>query len=217
VKGHGNRLALRTRLRPARIGTMVPGKPTGDHRPDGSRDSLDEEEQRMFEREFAGVRPWRRGAHRISSVDFPADQDQPGSAGPFRGSQASRLPDPNPRIEVQSDGVSGTAFGVSRETASALRRGEFRFEARCDLHKLRAEAARKRLSRFVEECTRRKIRAALVICGRGLHSGPEGPVLARLVAETLASPPMASVVLAFAPAPADQGGPGAVAVLFRRR
>jgi DNA-nicking Smr family endonuclease len=175
-----------------------------------------EDERQMLERELADVKPWRRGANRISAVDFVADT-QPGQPqarpplAPTGGGGEAR------HLDVAPDGASGLAFGVSKETVAALRRGDFEFEARCDLHKLHAEAARRKLGAFVQECLRRNLRAGLVICGRGLHSGPEGPVLAKVVTEVLAGPPARGHILAFAPAAARHGGSGAIAVLFRRR
>lgn len=194
----------------AKIAPMVSGKPTGGLPSEGN--AREDEARRMFEREYAGVKPLRRGGDRISSADFGYGRARkPGArrtaeAPPGRGLQ----------VEVRQDGTVGWAFGVSRRTLSSLGRGEPRPEAVCDLHKLHVEAARRRLRGFVEECVRKQARVALVICGRGLHSGPEGPVLAKLVAETLASPPLADHVLAFSPAPPEQGGQGAMAVLFRR-
>jgi DNA-nicking Smr family endonuclease len=174
-----------------------------------------EEERRMFERELVGVRPWRRGANRISSVDFEAVA-APEHRRPSTSLRSARRPGAAIQTEDDSNGMVGTAFGVSRQTARALELGEFVFEARCDLHRLHADAARRRLQQFVEDSARKGVRAALVICGRGLHSGPEGPIMVRLVAETLARPPIDRHILAFAPAPAQHGGVGAVAVLLRR-
>lgn len=196
---------------------MAPRKTTSSDQPDAKGGSLDEDERRLFEREFADVRPWRRGANRISSVDFEASPDAVGRNRPPATGRSPQQYDRDLQVEPQSDGVVGTAFGVSKETVAALRRGQFRFEARCDLHRLHAEAARQKLHVFVEECVRRNIHAALVICGRGLHSGPDGPVLATVVTEALGRAPTGRHILAFTPAAAEQGGQGAVAVLFRRR
>lgn len=193
---------------------MASRKSSSGEPPLPTTDRLNDDERRMFERELAGVRPWRRGPSRISQADF---QDLPPHPPVATGAMPKPAqPSDDLHVEREPDGSVGLAFGVSRQTLSALRRGEFPFEARCDLHKLHAEPARRRLQDFVAECARRGLRAALVICGRGLHSGPDGPVLATVVSETLAQPPARRHILAFAPASAAQGGAGAVAVLFRR-
>ena len=196
---------------------MVSRKPGSDKPPDTKGTRPEEDERLLFEREFADVRPLRRGANRIPLVDFESSPVVPVRSPRSAIDRLAAQPSHTLQIEVQSDGVVGMAFGVSKETVSAIRRGEFKFEARCDLHKLHAQAARRKLDVFVDESVRRNLRAALVICGRGLHSGPDGPVLAKLVPEALAASPNNRHILAFAPAPSELGGQGAVAVLFRRR
>jgi DNA-nicking Smr family endonuclease len=189
---------------------MAPRKPPDSPRSPGAR--ADEDERRYFERELAGVRPWHRGSNRISAVDF-----EPGPASPPRTKPVAKAAAaPTLRVESGPDGTVGTAFGVSKETVADLRHGRLGFDARCDLHKLHAEAARRKLQAFVETCVRQNLRAGLVICGRGLHSGPDGPVLAGVVTQALASSPTNRLVLAFVHAAAEHGGGGAIAVLFRR-
>ena len=56
----------------------------------------------------------------------------------------------------------------------------------------------------------------LVIHGRGLNSGPEGPVLVRATRDWLTQGPLRKHVLAFASAPPERGGTGAMLVLLRR-
>jgi DNA-nicking Smr family endonuclease len=190
--------------------TGVAGK-----RPDGP-DARDDDDRQLFERELADVRPWQRGANRVSWADFEQESARPSRpqrSSPSKPTGSSRV---DLQVEATPEGAVGIGFGVSKQTVAGLRRGRFGFDARCDLHKLRAEAARRKLTVFVDECIRRNLRAGLVICGRGLHSGPEGPVLARVVAEAFARPPISRHILAFAPAAPEQGGPGAIAVLFRR-
>jgi DNA-nicking Smr family endonuclease len=196
---------------------VAPSRKKSGDRLDVSGSRPDEDERRMFERAFSDVHPWRRGANRISQVDFEA---RPVASDPGLPSAAGRNAQPHAhdlQVEAQADGTVGTAFGVSKETVADLRRGHFKFEARCDLHKLHAEVARRKLHVFVEECVRRNLHAVLVICGRGLHSGPEGPVLASVVTDALVRSASRQHILAFAPAAAEQGGQGAVAILFRRK
>jgi DNA-nicking Smr family endonuclease len=168
----------------------------------------------LFERELAGVQPWRRGADRISAVDFENLPVPVAKARPLPATKPATSPDLH--VEQGPEGGFGAAFGVSKELIGELRRGHLGFAARCDLHKLRAEAARRKLQVFIDGCVCRSLRTGLVICGRGLHSGPEGPVLARIVTEVLGRSPTCRHILAFAPAAAEQGGRGAIAILFRR-
>ena len=54
----------------------------------------------------------------------------------------------------------------------------------------------------------------LIVCGRGLHSGLEGPVLPDVAIERL-SEELAYYVLAFCTAPRRWGGEGALLVMLR--
>lgn len=119
-------------------------------------------------------------------------------------------------MERRDGEITGARFGVSHETLRYLARGEFLAEARCDLHGLRAAAARQRLRGFIEESVARGRRAVLVVCGRGLHSGPTGPVLLDVASELLARSPVSRHVQAFASATPARGGEGALMVLLRR-
>ncbi len=120
-------------------------------------------------------------------------------------------------VEREGGRLTGASFGVSRELLRELGSGAVQPEAACDLHGLRAEAARAQLSRFILSSAEHGRRAVLVICGRGAHSGSGGPVLLELAITTLTAPPVATHVLAFASAEAALGGEGALLVRLRRR
>jgi DNA-nicking Smr family endonuclease len=175
-----------------------------------SPDTQAEEERRLYEREYASVRPLKPAPARIPLAP-PARRP----VGPPPGSS-----DTQPSgwaIARQGGRISAAAPGVSRETVSALARGELPIEATCDLHGMRAEPARARLERFVVGCAERGCRVVLVVCGRGLHSGPEGPVLLELAREVLTGPAVGRHALAFTSAPPRQGGEGALVVLLRKQ
>lgn len=167
-----------------------------------------DEDRRLFERELAGVRRLPPGPERVVRTP-PVPASRP---------RSDRAPQPRSRLVVERQGnlMRGAAFGVSRETLRELARGEFTPEATCDLHGLRAEPARLRLRAFIAESSVRRRRAVLVICGRGLHSGPDGPVLLDVAREVLTQSPTREHVQAFASAAAAQGGEGALMVLLRR-
>jgi DNA-nicking Smr family endonuclease len=168
-----------------------------------------DEDRRMFERELAGVRRLPPGPERV--VRTPPAQ-------PPRSSPSDHQPRATPAMLVEQEGqhVRGAAFGVSRQTLRELARGDFVAEATCDLHGLRAEPARLRLGAFIAESRARRRRAVLVICGRGLHSGPDGPVLLHVARDVLTQPPTRAHVQAFASATPARGGEGALMVLLRR-
>jgi DNA-nicking Smr family endonuclease len=112
--------------------------------------------------------------------------------------------------------VTGASYGVAHDLLHELGSGSLPAEASCDLHGLRAEAARAQLTRFIQSSVAQRRRVVLVICGRGVHSGSTGPVLLDVAVTTLAEPPVAVHVLAFASAAPAQGGEGALLVRLRR-
>jgi len=172
---------------------------------------LSEEERRLFAQEFGDVEPLRKGADRVAPV-LDSKDGRAAAAGDRRADRA-----PADLVVERQDGViTGTSHGVSRETLRALARGEIRAESTCDLHGLGAEVARHRLQQFVRESAVAGRRAVLVICGRGLHSGGEGPVLRDVAVTQLSSPQARPHVLAFSTAARARGGDGALAILLRR-
>jgi DNA-nicking Smr family endonuclease len=86
--------------------------------------------------------------------------------------------------------------------------------ATLDLHRYDAEAARRRVIRFVaDECARRRD-LVLVVVGRGRHSRGGQGVLRSEIVDWLTTLPAAQHVLAFRTAPRELGGNGCLLVLL---
>ncbi len=100
---------------------------------------------------------------------------------------------------------------VPARVLERLRRGEYAVEDEIDLHGLTAVAAREALRAFLGEALLRDLRCVRVVHGKGLRSGPRGPVLKHAVNLWLRR---VDRVLAFASAPRRDGGTGAVYVLI---
>lgn len=115
--------------------------------------------------------------------------------------------------EAPPDGDELLAFRrdqVSERTLKRLRRGEYSVQDELDLHHLRATDAETLLRRFLSEARGGDRHCVRIVHGKGLRS--EGaPVLKQLVDRMLRQ---RGDVLAFASAPANQGGAGAVLVLL---
>ena len=92
-----------------------------------------------------------------------------------------------------------------------LRRGQIAIEAEIDLHGLTRHAAHDALREFLRDCVRRDLRCVRVIHGKGLRSGPGGPVLKHVAEHWLQH--VENVLAYVAARPADGGG-GAVYVLL---
>jgi DNA-nicking Smr family endonuclease len=102
---------------------------------------------------------------------------------------------------------------LSGRLLERLRRGEFAVEDEIDLHGLTALEARDALRGFLGEALSRRLACVRVVHGKGLRSGPRGPVLKHAVNVWLRK---VDAVLAFASAPRRDGGTGAVYVLLAR-
>ncbi len=93
-----------------------------------------------------------------------------------------------------------------------LRRGAYSVSEEIDLHGLNAEDARDALAEFLLESVERRHRCVRVIHGKGLRSGPGGPVIKRRIGRWLRR---REEVLAFCSARPVDGGTGAVYVLLK--
>jgi DNA-nicking Smr family endonuclease len=127
-----------------------------------------------------------------------------------------RLAPPKHRlwVERRDDHVRARAEGLPPRWLDDLRAGRVPPRRELDLHRKAAADARQALDEEILRARRDSIGCLLVVCGRGLHSGLEGPVLPDVVIERL-SEELAEHVLAFCTAPRRWGGEGALIVMLR--
>jgi DNA-nicking Smr family endonuclease len=102
---------------------------------------------------------------------------------------------------------------LSRKVMRQLRRGSFAIQDEIDLHRMTREQARTALRSFIHECGARGMTCVRVIHGKGLSSGPQGPVLKAAVNSWLRR---WDEVTAFCSARPWHGGTGAVYVLLKK-
>ncbi|MBH97726.1 MAG: DNA mismatch repair protein MutS [Rhodospirillaceae bacterium] len=117
-------------------------------------------------------------------------------------------------IEQHGEEIAYCHPSLPQRTFKKLRRGFFSIEAETDLHGLTAAEAKIHLQEFIEESRTQRLGCVRVIHGKGIRSGPDGPVLKGLVQLWLSQ---WEDVLAFASTRARHGGSGAVYVLLRSR
>lgn len=103
--------------------------------------------------------------------------------------------------------------GANPRLLRRLRRGEFQAEAEADLHGLNERQAGTAIRDFLAEARHERWQCVRIIHGKGLRSGPGGPVLKAKTASVLRR---RDDVLAFASARAVDGGTGAVLVLLKK-
>ena len=111
------------------------------------------------------------------------------------------------------DEISFRRPHVPLKVLKDLRRGRYSIQNELDLHGLTADQARSMLREFMTEVLLEGHRCVRIVHGKGLRSGPGGPVLKVKLNKWL---PQWDQVLAFTTAPARDGGTGAVYVLLAR-
>ncbi|MCP5328796.1 MAG: Smr/MutS family protein [Steroidobacteraceae bacterium] len=115
-------------------------------------------------------------------------------------------------LEVETaDELSYRRPGVPEAVLRKLRRGQYRVEAELDLHGLTLPQARQSLREFLAEALAQQRRCLRIVHGKGLRSGPRGPVLKQAVNLRLRR---TEAVLAFCSARRNDGGSGALYVLL---
>jgi len=120
----------------------------------------------------------------------------------------------DPAVLETGDEISFRRPGIPETLLRKLRRGHFSVDAELDLHGLTSPQARNALREFIAYELARGARCVRVIHGKGLGSGPRGPVLKNVVNVWLRR---AEVVIAFGSARPLDGGSGAVYVLLANR
>jgi DNA-nicking Smr family endonuclease len=119
----------------------------------------------------------------------------------------------DPAALASGEHLSFRRAHVREDVLRKLKRGQFAIEAEIDLHGLGRHEAHDALRQFLGESILRGVRCVRVVHGKGLRSGPGGPVLKHVVDHWLRR---VDNVVAFASARPADGGTGAVIVLLGR-
>lgn len=115
------------------------------------------------------------------------------------------------------DDVAGEEFvsfkqdSIPNKTLRKLRKGQYNVDAILDLHGMSVDEAKDSVEIFLQQCVNKGIRVALIIHGKGSHSGT--PTLKNKLNHWLRK---VNVVLAFCSAAPTHGSRGAIYVLFKR-
>ena len=171
----------------------------------------DEDDKDLFRREMTDVR-------RLDSDRVPASGPRPEPVARFkRKDERAALEETltgriDPAVLETGEELVYRRPSLQPTDLRRLRRGHFRVEDEIDLHGLNASEARQALADFLQEAAERRLRCIRVIHGKGLRSGPTGPVIKRRVGRWLRR---REEVLAFATARPVDGGTGAVYVLLK--
>ena len=122
------------------------------------------------------------------------------------------------RFETSDDGerIEGRRVEVEPREVRRLRRGQYTVDQQIDLHGMSAFEARKAMAAFLEKRRKEGDRVVRIIHGKGAHSPRGVSVLRGEIAAWLSQGPEKRHVAAFATAPPEDGGAGALLVLLMR-
>ena len=177
------------------------------------QDAAERRERNFFANAVGQVLPLRRSGHAAPARPRPA----PLARQRERDDAAVLVEAISDGFDAESlldtdDALSFRRRGVGVDVVRKLRRGVWVLQGEIDLHGLRRDEARERLSAFLHEAIRSGKRCVRVVHGKGHGSPGKEPVLKGKVKSWLVQ---RNEVLAFTYARAADGGHGALIVLLR--
>ena len=177
----------------------------GDDDPDEETEDV-----RLFREAVRGVRPLasREPAPRPPGPRPRARFTRADRAAVLRESLEAAAADP---AALSGEELAFHRPQVQPMVLRKLRRGEYRVEREIDLHGLTVLEAKQDLRLFLINALEQHVHCVRVVHGKGLRSGPRGPVLKATVNAVLRR---TGAVLAFVSARQADGGSGAVYVLL---
>jgi DNA-nicking Smr family endonuclease len=167
----------------------------------------------LFREATRDVKPLSRTARVAGDAPKPRARARFTRADPLRVLEETLYGSPDEPELIAADPTLFARPGVADVTLRKLRRGQYRIQAELDLHGLTQAEAKVQLREFLITALQRNVRCVRIVHGKGLRSGPKGPVLRQLVNGALRR---TSQVLAFASARQVDGGTGALYVLLDR-
>lgn len=172
---------------------------------------MTDEDANAFRKAMAGVKP-------LATAATAPVAPKPRAVARFsRSSRPAPLwegqrPPRDSRLHDTGDMIAFKRPGVRDDALLRLRRGQFAVEGEIDLHGLSRHATHDALRNFLGMALAQRLQCVRVIHGKGLRSGPGGPVLKHVVSDWLAR---IDSVAAFATAQPADGGTGALYVLLK--
>ncbi|MGH8218038.1 MAG: Smr/MutS family protein [Steroidobacteraceae bacterium] len=169
------------------------------------------QERALFREATRGVRPLEHDRHVASGAKPPAPLARFTRADRTAILDESLSAAPDDPYLAGGEVASYARPGVQRSVLLGLRRGHYRVQAELDLHGLTVNEGKQALRGFLAEALHRNARCVRIIHGKGLRSGPRGPVLKAMVTGLLRR---SSRVIAFVSAREVDGGTGALYALL---
>jgi DNA-nicking Smr family endonuclease len=120
------------------------------------------------------------------------------------------------RFETVDDGdrIEGRRLDIDPRELRRLRRAQYAIDGKLDLHGMAVEPARRAVEAFVKKRAVDGDKVVVIVHGKGSHSPRQNAVLRGEIGAWLSQGRSSRYIRAFATAPEDEGGAGAVLVLL---
>ena len=171
------------------------------------KSGISREDRDEFQHAMRGVKPLISKKIQLSS---PKMLRTPHSKQPFADHSLATANTTPPDPVSGEEHIAFKQLGVQDKILRKLSKGQYTIDAILDLHGLSIAKAKIELNAFLQRCIAEEVRVALVIHGKGHHSG--NPVLKNTINHWLRH---IHDVLAFTSATPQHGRRGAVYVLLR--
>jgi DNA-nicking Smr family endonuclease len=174
--------------------------------------NINSEDSALFRAAAAGARP-------VTTRRLGLRRSPPGAHARFRRRDEDAVLQESLRLvpealELESgEELTFRRASIPESVLRNLRRGRYAIRGEIVLHGMTGDEAHAQLRTFLAESVTARVQCVRVVHGKGLRSGPRGPVLKASVNRWLRQ---WDDVLAFVSAPARDGGTGALYVLLRR-
>jgi DNA-nicking Smr family endonuclease len=201
----------------------APPKPPPPRAPARTDDTIAPVDPDTFAIYMSGVQPLDPRKNRIPTTASRVERAQLPKApkedpdAPARAKMTS-LVDEGIRFETTDDGdrIEGRRVDVDPRELRRLRHGRYAVDGKLDLHGLPLDDARKAVEAFVRKRAQDGDKVVVIIHGKGSHSPRQTGVLRGEIGAWLSQGQAVRHILAFATAPDEDGGTGAVLVLLAR-
>ncbi len=188
----------------------MPASSTPDHPKPESDEDLFREAMEDVERAA-----WRHNPPKAPPLPSPLPSPSAESEG-RRLMEAAVEGTPAMTVLDHPEYIEGWIGVAGKRFLPNLRNGLYSIQGQLDLHGLTQEEARNTVEEFIVQMSRFRSCCVKIIHGRGINSPNDRAVLKESLQRWLSTRRMSRHVVAYASAPLNDGGVGAVYILLRR-
>jgi DNA-nicking Smr family endonuclease len=206
-------IRLKSQEAPPPLPARNPGKPA----PVPGKPPAEASDEEIFSKAMNGVEraSWKHTPYPLSKPVRPAESDSE-AEGRMLMQEALDLDTPIPILE-HPEYIEGWIGVAGKRFLPNLRSGLYSIQGQIDLHGMNREEAMAAVEEYVARMSRFRSCCVKIIHGRGINSPADRATLKESLQRFLSTRKMARYVVAYASAPALDGGVGCVYVLLSRQ